>query len=223
MNNTGQIGLFGVLALFVAAPSADAGLTVTFETSPTPGGAAAYAPNNVVAAWVEDSDGAFVRTIGGWAGGWGVRLVAWKAASADAGIDALSGATQPNHDTAHTLSWDFLAEDGTVAADGAYTLRLELADQNAAGPGDNHQGTFSFTKGEVAEEQGPLAGNGFANVTLDAQPGDPLPVISDGNVVTGGCATGSGRSGALALCLLLAAWGMSRASIGRTQRRQSRH
>ena len=136
-------------------------LSVQFEPTPTGGN---YAPKHIVAVWIENAGGAFEQTIGRWAGERVDHLVAWVEASGlDA--DAISGATRASHTAPLTVTWD-LRSAGAVVPDGAYTIRMELADSNADTAAENHQGTFTFDKDGTAVTQ-EVAGGGFLNVTID--------------------------------------------------------
>lgn len=151
-----------------APPAADAGpagaetLKLTFETTPKGG---PYAPDNVVAVWIEGPGGAFQKTIGRWAAVRAKHLVAW-AAKSGLDADAVSGATRQNHATPLTITWDLKDKAGQVVPDGTYTIRMELADANSTQATQNHQGTFTFDKNGTAAKQ-TTQGNGFNNVSID--------------------------------------------------------
>jgi hypothetical protein len=144
-----------------------ASLAITATTT-TAGGT--YAPKNVVAVWVEDSGGAFVKTIQRWANVRKGNLVAWtqKAGAADA--DAVSGATRADHATPLSITWDLRNKIGNVVPDGTYTIRMELADTNTTTTTPNHEGTFTFVKGTAPQNQTALTNNGFTNVSINFTP-----------------------------------------------------
>lgn len=147
-----------------AAPSGS--LSVTFVTTENGGN---YAPRNIVAAWIEGPGGTFVKTVGRWANTRKSHLVAWTTAAGAGDADAVSGATRANHAGNLTVVWDLKDRAGTVVPDGAYTIRLELADRNASTPAQNHQGTFTFTKGPAPSSQ-TTEGGGFLSVVIDYAP-----------------------------------------------------
>lgn len=151
-------------ALLLAPVSARAQetLQVSFDTTPVGG---KYAPRNILAVWIEDETGAFVRTIDRWAGVRINHLVAWSAASGQ-DADAISGATRANHDNRITAVWDMLDFNGMPVPNGTYTIRMELADDNSTSPDQNNQGTFSFVRDGQASTQN-VGGTGFLNVTID--------------------------------------------------------
>lgn len=155
-----------VAALLIVSAPASADLTVTFTTSANGGN---FAPKNVVAVWIEGPGGAFVKTIGRWAATRKGSLVAWKTAAGTQDADAISGATRANHTPPLTVTWNLLDKAGAVVPDGTYTIRMELADSNASQPAQNHQGTFTFTKGPTPMMQ-TTSGGGFTAVTIDFAP-----------------------------------------------------
>jgi hypothetical protein len=146
---------FGVAVLLAllgtAAPEAEAkgSVRITFTTTPVPG---TYSPNNVVAAWIQNTAGAHQKTVGLWSAVRTQYLLAYRLA---AGVndsnalpaDAVSGASRLNHQGALTVVWNLRDKAGTIAPDGTYTIRLELADSNATSQAQNHEGTFTFVKG----------------------------------------------------------------------------
>lgn len=146
-----------------ASGAAAAGaLSLSFVTTANGG---EYAPRNIVAVWVEDGAGGFVKTIGRWAATRRGSLRAWSVASGS-DTDAVSGATRPNHTPTLTATWDLRDRLGAVVPDGTYTIRIELADRNASLPTQNRQGTFTFVKGPAASTQ-TVAGGGFLDVVID--------------------------------------------------------
>ena len=223
-----------VSALVVGTGSlvAEAGsLTATFTTSPNGG---PYAPNHVVAVWVEGPGGTFVKTIGRWSAVRTSSLVAWVAKAGAADADAVSGATIATHATPLTLTWDLKDRNNTVIPDGTYTLRMELADSNAAAPANNHQGTFTFVKSATVQMQSALTNGGFSNVSINIDPvtaqpppSNPPPPTGGGDAgldnsyaaVEGGCAAGgSGGPATLAMIGLAALLRARRSSRSATRR-----
>lgn len=176
------IGLAVVAAaLGLHTPDADAGLRITFTTSPAGG---PYAPNHVVAVWVETQAGAFVKTIGRWSAARTSSLQTWigKAGAGDA--DAVSGATQTvQPDTLTIMEWDLTDRQGNVIPDGTYTVRMELADFNP-GQGTPNLGTFSFIKGDAPQTQTALTNGGFSNVSIEYAP-PPAAACNNGVVDPG--------------------------------------
>jgi len=135
--------------------TAEPKLTVSFNTTQV---GAFHAPKNVVAVWVEGptvgaNAGPFLKTIGRWADVRRDDLVAWKNKSGLNDIDAISGATRLEHNDRLTLEWDLKNKLGELIPDGVYTIRMELADGNSTAQAQNHQATFTFTKGLTADLQ----------------------------------------------------------------------
>ncbi len=225
-----------VSALLVGTGSlaAEAGtLTATFTTTPNGG---QFAPNHVVAVWVEGPGATFVKTIGRWSATRTSSLIAWRTLAGVADVDAVSGATINSHAAPLTLTWDLKDRNATVIPDGTYTVRMELADSNASTAAQNHQGTFTFVKGATAQMQSALTNGGFTNVSLNFDPqmsqpppSNPPPNPPSGggdagldnsyDAVEGGCAAGgSGGPAMLAMIGLAALLRARRSSPNATRR-----
>jgi hypothetical protein len=123
-------------------------LVVSFNTTQT--ATPQYAPKNVVAVWIEDSGGTFERTIGRWANVRKQYLLDWNAKAGANDMDAVSGATQPDHTQRLTATWDMLARGNLPVADGTYTIRMELADKDVSASSSNNEGTFTFNRNGTA-------------------------------------------------------------------------
>ena len=165
-----SLGSLAVAAVLLggATPAlADGALTVTATTSPNGG---PYAPSHVLAIWVQGPNGQFVKTIGRWAAERRQHLVAWTTAAGAADADAVSGATRNTHATPVTVTWNLRDKTNTVIPDGTYTIRMELADQNANLANQTRQGTFTFVKGPTAQMQTALTNNGYTNVSINFNP-----------------------------------------------------
>ncbi|KIG19400.1 hypothetical protein DB30_02681 [Enhygromyxa salina] len=96
-----------------------------------------YGPKHVGAIWLEDANG-FVRTLEVWGDTRREHLVAWRAASDDNDVDAITGSTRKLHGT-HQVTWDLDRLDGTPASPGPYAIHVEYTEANsnknaAAGP-----------------------------------------------------------------------------------------
>ena len=183
-------------------------LAVSFTTGPAGGN---YAPTNVVAVWIEDAGGGFVKTIGRWSGVRTPHLVAWQAASG-MDTDAVSGATRVDHTRPLAITWDLRDRAGALVPDGTYRIRMELADANSTTEAQNNQGTFMFVKSAMGSMQS-TSGGGFSGVAIDyvgdaSQPGgadaDPGSAPDDDAPVSGGCEAGGGAGLAVALILIAA-------------------
>jgi len=133
-------------------------MTVTTKVLDSPG---AYSPKNVVALWVEDSAGTFVRTLGVRASERKQYLSAWIAKQGSSTVDGVTGATRPGHSTPLTVGWDLKNSSGQAVTPGIYRLHGELTDHNGSGA------TFSMeidiSGGAANASFGP--DNGFQSVT----------------------------------------------------------
>jgi uncharacterized protein (TIGR03382 family) len=143
--------LGGISSVVTAAPK----LTVAFNTTQV---GAVHAPKNVVAVWVEGptvgaNPGPFLKTIARWADVRRIDLVAWRNRAGINDVDAVTGATRQDHNDRLILTWDLKNKLGELIPDGLYTIRMELADGNSTAQGQNHQATFTFTKGLTADTQ----------------------------------------------------------------------
>ena len=172
--------LSAVLTLGVvgAAPStaeARGAVTITFTSTQAP--SANYAPNNVLAVWIEGPGGTFIKTIDRQALARVQYLVAWRAKAGANDMDAITGATRVGY-AAQTVTWNLQDKTGQVVPDGTYTIRMELAQSNATNAGSNNQGTFTFVKGPNPQVQNGLANGGFTNVTINFDAN--APACNDG-------------------------------------------
>jgi hypothetical protein len=153
--------VFAIVVGLVSVASANQ-LDITVTTTPNGG---PYAPKHVVATWIEDASGNFIKTIDREASARVSHLVAWIAKSGQ-DADAVTGATIANHTNPLHISWDLKNRAGVVVPDGTYTIRMELADSNSTQPAQNHQGTFTFVKGASSSMQTGLSNGGFVNATV---------------------------------------------------------
>jgi hypothetical protein len=153
--------------LLLAATAHADGITVTATTTPAGG---PYAPRNVVAVWVQDSAGTFIKTIQRWSAGRTQYLLAWRALAAQNDVDAVSGATRPNHNTPLSITWDLKDRAGNVVPPGTYTIRMEVADSDATSTAQNNEGTFTFVRSAAPQVQTGLTNGGFNSVTIDFEP-----------------------------------------------------
>lgn len=134
-------------------------IAFTFTTTQTGGN---YQPKNIVAVWLEESNGTFVKTIGRWADVRKQHLVAWNLAAGANDVDSISGATRLDHAVVLTANYGV----GGLA-DGAYNIRVEVGDRNNPQNGENHYATFAFTKNGTAYDSGVIgAQDGLVNVQV---------------------------------------------------------
>lgn len=136
--------------------------------------------HNIVAMWVVDSNGKFVKTlIASKSNEYKKDLKNWLAATKIFGspynsIDAISSATYTTH-AARTGKWNSKNTSSVVVADGNYSVKIEMADNS-----DNiyKLTSFSFVKGPVVQTQTSASSNGFTNISLKWTPiGTPVEVV----------------------------------------------
>ncbi|HSO86680.1 MAG TPA: DUF2271 domain-containing protein [Draconibacterium sp.] len=109
-------------------------LTVSVTTSSAGGN---YAPRNIIAIWIEDNSGNFVKTLLAYADKRIQHLNTWESVSSAKGImynrtDAITGATQSSHST-RTCTWDGTDYNKNQVTDGRYYVCMELTDKNGTG------------------------------------------------------------------------------------------
>jgi len=155
--------LFLFLCLGIAQAQTKGTLSISVTTSSTGGN---YAPRNVLAIWVEDSSGKFVKTLIAYADKRKTHLNTWESSTTAAGsvynsVDAITGATKSSHAT-RTCSWDGTDYNKKIVPDGDYKIRMELTDKNATG----NTASFPFTKGPVPQKITPKDVPSFSSVTI---------------------------------------------------------
>ncbi len=149
-------------------------LNITTSTSSAGGN---YAPRNIVAIWVEDANGNFVKTLLAYAQNRRTHLNTWQAATAAAGtefnvVDAITGSTRTSHGT-RTCSWNATDYNGLLVPDGTYSIWMELTDKNATG----NFSSFEFVKGSEAVNLTPANVPSFANISIDWIPDGTVSVF----------------------------------------------
>jgi hypothetical protein len=149
-------------SLIIAQTSGTLSISVT--TSSTGGN---YAPRNVLAIWIEDSSGKFVKTLLAYANTRKTHLNTWETSTTASGsvynsVDAITGATQSSHAT-RTCSWNGTDYTGKQVADGTYKIWMELTDKNATG----NTGTFTFTKGPNDQKLTPATIPSFSSISIN--------------------------------------------------------
>ncbi len=146
-----------VLGTLCGNAAADVSVTLTSTES---GGQ--YAPKNIVAVWIEDANGTFVKTIGRWANLRKTDLSTWIGKAGGADTDAISGATRTSHQLPLNAKWNLRNRTQQVMPDGNYVVKMESTDTGA-----NHVGSFPFVKGPTPQKQRGLTSGGFLTVTVD--------------------------------------------------------
>ncbi len=173
-----QLALLGITLAIATSAHADEGVTLTLMTSPTK--FPKYEPRNVLAVWVQDASGKFVRTLMRYGERRVKHLRAWNAVALDSSQidsdpDVITGATRPDH-RQEMIRWDLTDFRGNPVPDGTYTIRMELSDHDAFTASTNNQGTFSLDKNGSSAVQTGMANGGFLDVTIAySAESDPIP------------------------------------------------
>jgi len=159
-------------------------LTVTVTTSKT--STPTYSPRHILAIYILDSQGKFVKTLLAYASERRQYLINWRNVTTVAGsayntVDAITGATQLSHDS-RTCTWNSKNRLGAIVEDGSYTLRMELTDNDGLA---QNIASFNFTKGSTAQTITPSTMAGFSNITIQWQPASTsIEVPSNESVVS---------------------------------------
>ncbi|HRZ42759.1 MAG TPA: DUF2271 domain-containing protein [Bacteroidales bacterium] len=140
--------------------------TVTFTVTTTANGGK-YAPNHVLAIWIKNSSGTFIRTSKMMSQKETKYLYQWKASSSLNTVDAITGATLTSHQT-HTITWNCKDLNNNVVPDGTYQFWIEFADADAQGP----YAHFDFNKSTSAVNTNYPNQSKFSgvNITYTPQP-----------------------------------------------------
>lgn len=130
-------------------------MSITFTQSPV----SSTATKNVLAIWIEDANGTFVKTrVRYWGSSTTDHLPMWVSKSGQNTVDAVTGATlksttNPTAFGSKTITWDGTNSNNVVVPDGVYKVIIESSYCKPE-PADNaHQfmSTFTFTKGPNTE------------------------------------------------------------------------
>lgn len=151
-----------LIAAFHLSAQTTGKLDVSVATSSTGGN---YAPRNIVAIWIEDGSGNFVKTLLAYADKRIQHLNTWEAATnAKSSMynrtDAITGATQSSHGT-RTCSWNGTDYNKSPVADGKYFVCMELTDKNSTG----NFSKFEFTKG-ASNSVTPQNASSFSSINI---------------------------------------------------------
>lgn len=120
-----------------------------------------YAPRNIVAIWVVNSSGIYVKTLAAYCAIRANDLTNWTTANSTKDkTDAITGATRNSHGQI-TATWNGTNKSGVLQADGNYTLKMEMTEG-----GNNKFVSFPFTKGTTTDSQTPASVTGFSNLSI---------------------------------------------------------
>lgn len=150
-------------------------LTVEVNTSETGG---SYAPSHILAIWIEDNQGNFVKTLLAYGSKRKTHLNTWQLSTKTAGseynaVDAITGATKSSH-SRRTCTWNGNSFQGSIVSDGTYKLYMELTDKNSTGV----YTSFNFTKGQSPVQLNPSNMSSFSNVSISWMPASSVIAVS---------------------------------------------
>ncbi len=161
--------LFGLIACTSTNPPAENGVktagTLNVSTL-TSTGNGDFSPKHIVAIWIENSSGKFVKTLLVNAQVRRNYLKKWLNSNSSANTtDAISGATLSSYGTL-TCSWNGTNTSGAVVSDGTYKVCMELSESDTS----SNSSTFTFTKGTAVDSQTPANQPCFSSVSLQWTP-----------------------------------------------------
>lgn len=141
---------------------------------------ATFSPKHILAIWIEDSSGVWVKTRKFRSQNINFRsyLTNFKNATNSTynSVDAITGSTLLQH-SSHTITWDCKDVNGNIVSDGNYKIFIEFTSANTTGK------LFSvvFTKGPQAQTLTPVNQTNFSNISLTWTPSitqiDKAPII----------------------------------------------
>jgi hypothetical protein len=138
--------------------------TLTFSVTTTePSGG--YTNKFVLAVWIRDNAGNFVKTKIKYAASRVQYLNVWVSNSGSNVVDATTGSTRTSHQT-FTISWNATNVSAALVPDGDYQVWMQMADQNVNGATNS----VTFTKGTSAVHLTPANSGNFTNLVLDWVP-----------------------------------------------------
>lgn len=120
---------------------------------------------NVIALWIEDTNGTFVKTKIRYAASRIAYLTRWITESGYNVVDAVTGPTRSTHGTL-TFNWNATNVSAAVVADGYYRVYIQMSDKNSAGPITYVQ----FQKDSSAHTVSPANVGNFTNMSLNWNP-----------------------------------------------------
>ncbi|MCB9194783.1 MAG: DUF2271 domain-containing protein [Flavobacteriales bacterium] len=169
----------GILSVFSAQTAGSLSFTFT-QTSHT-----AYTANkNVMAVWIQSSNGTFIKTRMRNAGsGTKDHLPTWAVNSGGTSgncmstscntVGATTGATLTSFST-RTVTWDGTDVNGNLVADGTYKITIESCWNHGSGAKTTR--SFTFTKGSSTDSQTPADDANFTNISLAWTPSNGADV-----------------------------------------------
>jgi hypothetical protein len=163
--------LSGLACTASAITATEGQVTLTIKTKTT---GRQFAPRHVLAIWVEDSQGKFVRTLKYQAKAYRMYLVEWNKITRKEKtplVDAVTGASLRKHEV-HTVTWDGKDSKGQVVPDGFYHIRVEFSEKNGKGPATPPR-HIRFLKGPKPMSVKPRPLAYFKDIVLEYKPDAP--------------------------------------------------
>lgn len=154
-------------------------MTLTFTQT----AASSQATKNVLAVWIQNSNGTFVKTrMRFWGSGTNDHLPTWKSNSSQNTVDAVTGATlksttNPTAFGTKTVTWDGTDVSGNIVPDGTYKVVIESAWANPEPANNQHNviSTFTFVKADSNTSVTPVDAN-FTNVSINWVPSSGVSI-----------------------------------------------
>lgn len=162
---------FALLVVFSLATlnsEAQTAGTFTFNINPV-AHSGSYGSKYVVAIWIENSSGTFIKTKLERCSSKNLdHLATWTSKSASNVVDATTGATLTSY-TPITVVWDGTNVSKAIVPDGIYKIWIELAWDNSKTTGKT-VASYAFTKGTAAEKLDPVNSGLFTDISLNWVP-----------------------------------------------------
>jgi len=163
------LGWIAALPAAAAATEGHAAISVTTRTTKKQ-----FAPRHVLAIWIENDQGQFVRTLKYRAKTYRMYLVEWRKATRGVKtplVDAITGASLRKHET-QSVTWDGKDWQGQTSPDGFYRVRVEFSEKNGRGPVTPAR-YIRFMKGEKAVTTKPKPLPYFKDIVVEYKPSPP--------------------------------------------------
>lgn len=163
-----KIILFSLLSLCII-PNGYTQTAGNFTFSVTTTSSGGYSPKHLVAIWIENNSGTFIKTKAKYSSASNLdHLAVWTGKSSSNVTDATTGATLLSHGTL-TIVWNGTDVNGALVPDGTYNVWIEMAWASSLTTGKTYT-SFSFTKGASTFHSAPASTVNFSGITLDWVP-----------------------------------------------------
>jgi len=157
-----------VITSYIGAYAQSPGALKVITTTSSTGGN--YAPKNIIAVWIENENGKYVKTLAAYANARKAYLNTWGSVTSIAGsayntVDAITGATRQSHGNI-SCTWNGTDFKGNQVGDGIYKLRFELTDKHSTG----NLASFDFSKGSAYQVLPPADVPSFKSTSIIWEP-----------------------------------------------------